>query len=291
MHEPARRSFRSLSPHGFHRVVYYEWGDAEARDVVVCVHGLTRTGRDFDDLGRALAPSFRVLCPDMPGRGESDWLADAHDYSAPTYLSALTALIARSGAERVLWVGTSMGGLHGMLMAAQPGTPVAALVVNDVGPVLDAEAIVRIKSYVGTDPRFDSFATLEQHVRQVSAGFGPLTDAQWRRISETAARRLPDGTWTFRYDPAIAVPFRELPDRPPDLWPVWDAIRCPTLLLRGANSDLLSRATAEEMTRRGPRARLVEFPQVGHAPMLMDSRQIDVVESFLDAHRAADADA
>src|SRR5512134_2251521 len=131
--EPARRTLQSLSPHGFHRVVYHEWGDPSARDVVVCVHGLTRSVRDFDDLGRALAPSFRVLCPDMPGRGESDWLADAHDYSPPTYIGTLTALIARSAAERVLWVGTSMGGLLGMMMAAQPKSPVAALVVNDVG--------------------------------------------------------------------------------------------------------------------------------------------------------------
>jgi pimeloyl-ACP methyl ester carboxylesterase len=289
MLEPARRSLLPLSPHGFHRVVYYEWGDSGARDVVVCVHALTRNGRDFDDLARALAASFRVLCPDMPGRGESEWLADPHDYGPATYLGTLTALIARSGAERVLWVGTSMGGLLGMLMAAQPRSPVSALVVNDVGPVLEPEAMARIAAYVGLDPRFDSFAELESHVRKVSAPFGPLTDAQWRRLSETTARRLSGGGYALRYDPAIAVPFREAVSERTDLWPVWDRIACPTLLLRGTASDLLSAATAAEMTRRGPKPRLVEFTGVGHAPMLMDSRQIDIVEGFLDANRAAPA--
>ena len=284
--EPARRTLHSLSAHGFHRVVYYDWGDPSARDVIVCVHGLTRGGRDFDHLARALAPSFRVLCPDMPGRGDSDWLADARDYGPPTYLATLTALIARSAAERVLWVGISMGGLLGMMMAAQPGSPVAALVVNDVGPHLEPEALIRIGTYLGLDPRFDTFADLEAHLRAVCAPFGPLTDAQWRHIAEHSARALPDGRLALRYDPGIAAPFREAAASPVDLWPVWDAITCPTLLLRGAQSDLLSHETALAMTRRGPRPRMVEFPGIGHAPMLMESRQIDVVESFLDLHRA-----
>jgi pimeloyl-ACP methyl ester carboxylesterase len=176
-----------------------------------------------------------------------------------------------------------------MLMAAQPRSPVSALVVNDVGPVLEPEAMARIAAYVGLDPRFDSFGELESHVRKVSAPFGPLTDAQWRRLSETTARRLSGGGYALRYDPAIAVPFREAVSERTDLWPVWDRITCPTLLLRGTASDLLSAATAAEMTRRGPKPRLVEFTGVGHAPMLMDSRQIDIVEGFLDANRAAPA--
>ncbi len=282
---PARGSLKSLSPHGFHRLVYHEWGPVRGADVVICVHGLTRNGRDFDELGRALEPRFRVLCPDMPGRGESDWLADPHDYVFATYLTALTALIARSGAERVLWVGTSMGGLLGMALAALPNSPIAALVVNDVGPVLEPMAMKRIAAYVGLDPKFDSLAALEAYVRRVAAPFGPLSDEQWRHIAETSARALPEGRYALRYDPAIAVPFREAANERIDLWPTWDAIRCPTLLIRGRDSDLLSHATAVEMTGRGPRARLIEFAGVGHAPMLMDGAQIAAVADFLEASR------
>jgi pimeloyl-ACP methyl ester carboxylesterase len=287
MTAPTERSLCALSPHGFFRMTYHEWGDPDAADVVVCVHGLTRTGRDFDELAATLAADFRVLCPDIPGRGRSDWLQDPHDYAFPTYVSALTALIARSGAERVLWVGTSMGGLLGITLAAQPRSPVAALVVNDVGPVIEAEALARIGAYVGLDPKFDSFAALEAYLRQVAAPFGPLTDAQWHHLAATACRELPDGRFALGYDPAIAVPFREAAKERTDLWPLWDAIRCPTLLVRGGDSDLLSADTAAEMTTRGPRPRLVVVPGVGHAPMLLDPAQIAPVAQFLRAHRAA----
>lgn len=276
---PRERSLKGLSPHGFHRVVWYEWGDPANARVVICAHGLTRTGRDFDVLGEALSRTHRVLAVDMPGRGRSEWLAVKTDYAFPTYLSTLTALIAASGAERVDWVGTSMGGLLGMVMAAQPGTPVTRLVINDVGPTIEKEALARIGSYVGFDPTFESEAAFAAYVRSISP-FGPLSDAQWHHLTATIGTRRPDGRHGFVYDPGIAVPFRETA-APPDLWPVWDAIRCPTLLLRGAQSDLLSAETARAMTERGPKPRLVEFEGVGHAPMLLVPDQVEAVVTFL----------
>jgi pimeloyl-ACP methyl ester carboxylesterase len=280
---PREHHFRSLSPHGFHRVAYREWGDPDNARVVVCVHGLTRNGRDFDTLASALADRFRILCPDMPGRGDSEWLRDPNDYVFPTYLTALTAMLAHAHADRAAWVGTSMGGLLGIVIAAQPETPVERLIVNDVGPVLEAGALARIGGYVGLDPIFDSFGALEAHVRAVSAPFGPLSDAQWNELSGTTARQLPDGRWKLKYDPGIAVPVRAAPSGGSDLWQQWDAIRCPTLLLRGAESDLLSSATAAAMQVRGPRPQLIEFAGIGHAPMLLSTEQIAPVVGFLDA--------
>jgi pimeloyl-ACP methyl ester carboxylesterase len=280
---PREHHFRSLSLHGFHRVVYREWGDPDNARVVVCVHGLTRNGRDFDTLAAALADRFRIICPDMPGRGDSEWLRDPNDYAFPTYLTALTAMLAHAHADQVAWVGTSMGGLLGIVLAAQPETPIARLVVNDVGPLIEATALARIAGYVGLDPTFDSFQALEAHVRAVSAPFGPLSDAQWEELSRTTARQLSDGSWRLKYDPGIAAPFRASGSPPSDLWPLWDAIRCPTLVLRGAQSDLLSSATAAAMRSRGPRPDLIEFAGIGHAPMLLSPEQITPLVSFLDA--------
>ena len=277
---PRRGRFRSLSAHGFHHVNYWDWGDPANPRVVVCVHGLARNGRDFDALGAALAATHRVLAIDMPGRGCSEWLADPNDYVLPTYLTTLTALIARSGAERVDWVGTSMGGLLGMAMAAQAKTPVAKLVVNDVGPLIEPAALERIGSYVGLDPTFATYAEIEQYIRAVSAPFGNLTDAQWRHLTVTNVRQRPDGRWGLAYDPGIAVPFRAAP-APADLWGVWAAIRCPTLVLRGEQSDVLSAATAARMAESGADATLHEFRGVGHAPMLLDPEQIEPVVRFL----------
>ena len=279
---PRRCEFRSLSPHGFHRVVYYEWGEADNARVVVCVHGVGRNGRDFDVLGEALATTHRVLAIDMPGRGESDWLADPNDYTFPTYLTALVALLARSRAASVDWIGTSMGGLLGIVVAAQPKSPVTRLVVNDVGPVIEPVALERIRSYFGLDPTFATYGEIEQYIRTVSAPFGRLTDAQWEHITRTNVRQRDDGRWRLAYDPGIAVPFRASA-APRDLWGVWDAIRCPVLVLRGARSDLLSPVTAAQMAARGPRPAVVEFADVGHAPMLLSSEQIDPVARFLRA--------
>ena len=283
MFGPRRRAFRSLSAHGFHEVVYREWGHPESPRVVVCVHGLTRNGRDFDTLATALADRFRLLCPDMPGRGESAWLPDANDYVVPTYLTALTAMLAHAHVERVAWVGTSMGGLLGMVLAAQKASPVARLVVNDIGPVIEPAALARIAGYVGLNPTFESFAALEAHIREVSAPFGPLTDAQWSDLARTTSRQTADGRWQLNYDPGIAVPFRSAAAAGGDLWAVWDAIRCPTLVLRGAESDLLSKDSADAMHGRGPKPQVIEFKGIGHAPMLLSMDQIEPVARFLEA--------
>lgn len=280
-----RREFhlQSLSPHGFHRVVYYDWGDIANSRVVVCVHGVGRNGRDFDALAEALSPTHRVIAVDMPGRGKSDWLADPNDYIFPTYLTTLTALLARSGAETVGWVGTSMGGLLGMTIAAQPGNPISRLVVNDVGPAIEPAALERIRGYFGLDPTFASYDEISQYIRTVSAPFGPLTDAQWDHLTRTNVRERPDGRWGLAYDPGIAVPFRTSAAAPPNLWGLWDAIRCPTLVLRGAQSDLLSAATAAQMAARGPKPAVIEFEGIGHAPALLSADQIDPVVRFLRA--------
>jgi pimeloyl-ACP methyl ester carboxylesterase len=277
---PRTGHFRGLCAHGFHRVAFCEWGAQDNPAVVICVHAIGRNGRDFDVLAESLSTTHRVVAVDMPGRGASDWLVDPMDYVVPTYLGTLTALIAASGAEQVSWVGTSMGGLLGIIAAAQPNTPVARLVVNDVGPVVEPGALARIGQYFGSDPDFATFDELEAYVRKVSAPFGPLTDAQWEHVARTNARQRPDGRWGQGYDPRIAVPFRAQP-APPDLWPLWDAIRCPTLVLRGGESDLLSAATAGEMSRRGPRPQVIEFAGVGHAPALLDPGQVDAVARFL----------
>ena len=266
--------------HGFVRMRYVEWGALGNDRVVVCVHGLTRNGRDFDALARALH-DFRVICPDMPGRGRSDWLRDPNDYNFVTYVGALTALVARAGVAKVSWVGTSMGGLLGIVMAGQPESPVSRLVVNDVGPYIEPAAIERLKSYVGADPTFDTHEALEQYIRQISSTFGPLTDGQWRHLAETTARQLDDGRFGLRYDPGIAVPFRTAVDQSPALWAMWDRIACPTLLIRGAESDLLSQATAASMMSRGPKPELIEYAGIGHAPMFLDDDQIEPVARFL----------
>ena len=274
-----------LDPSGFHRVHYTEWGDAGNPRIVICVHGLTRNARDFDALAQALIPDFRVVCMDVVGRGESDWLPDKRHYSYQQYLNDTTTLIARvtAGVEspQIDWIGTSMGGILGMLIASLPQQPLRRLVVNDVSALIPKAALARIATYVGVDPRFGSFAELEGFVRKVSSPFGPLTDEQWHHLALHGAKQHADGSWGLRYDPGIAVPFREAANGDVDLWRHWDAVSCPTLLLRGTASDLLTREAALEMTRRGPRPRLVEFTGIGHAPMLMAADQIDTVRAFL----------
>jgi pimeloyl-ACP methyl ester carboxylesterase len=274
------RHLSCLSLHGFHRVNYYEWGDPANSNVVICVHGLTRNGRDFDELAQALSSQYRVLCPDIPGRGKSEWLTHKEDYAYPVYCADMAALIARSGAQTIDWVGTSMGGLIGMLLAAQTNSPIRKLVMNDVGPFVPKASLERLSTYVGKTVSYASFEDLEQYIRAISATFGPLTDAQWRHLTQTSALRKDDGSWGTNYDPAIGLPFKgEIVDVA--LWPFWDQVRAPTLLLRGKDSDLLLAETAREMTTRGPKATLVEFPGIGHAPMLMEQSQIAVIREFL----------
>ncbi len=280
--EPRRRSVQCASPKGLHRVAYREWGDPRNRDVLVCVHGLTRSSRDFDDLARALCGQFRVVCPDIAGRGDSDRLPDPMLYGWPQYVSDMVTLIARLDVETVNWLGTSMGGFIGMALASQSGSPVAKLVLNDAGPVVSRASLERIGAYVGQAPAFQTIEQAEQYVRAISAPFGPHSDLQWRFLTETWLRKIEDGTWRPHYDPRIAEPFRAaLPEKDLELWPVYDAVHCPTLLLRGEHSDVLRRDTAQQMAARGPKAKVVEIPGVGHAPTLMHPDQIAIVRDFL----------
>jgi pimeloyl-ACP methyl ester carboxylesterase len=272
--------FLGLSPAGFHRVAYTEWGDPASSRVVICCHGLTRNGRDFDVLAADLAHDCRVVCPDMVGRGLSDWLRDPLHYGYPQYCADMNALMAHIGADEVLWVGTSMGGLIGMTLAAQAGTPIRRLVINDVGPFVPKAALQRIADYVGLDNRFSTLAAVETHLRKVLAPFGPLTDAQWQHLVTHGHRRRADGTFGLAYDPAIANNVR-LGVQDWDLWPLWDRISCPTLVIRGAQSDLLLPETAIDMTRRGPRAELVTWDGMGHAPALMEPEQIAAIRAWL----------
>ncbi len=279
---PREKRVQCASPAGLHRVAYLEWGDADNPEVVICVHGLTRCARDFDNLARVLSARYRVVCPDIAGRGDSDWLADPMLYVIPQYVSDMVTLVARLDVEQVHWVGTSMGGLIGMALAAQKNSPVAKLVLNDAGPVVARAALERIGQYLGQAPNFPSVEAAEQLIRAISAPFGPHTDAEWRFLTEVVLRKNADGSWRLHYDPRIAEPYRKnLPEKDLELWELWDAVSCPTLVIRGAQSDLLSRETAQAMTRRGPKAKVVELAGVGHAPTLLHADQIAIVREFL----------
>ena len=278
-------SYSGLGPNGFHRLHYYEWGDADNPRVVLCVHGLTRNGRDFDALAHALADVENIDTDKVIIRCSGVLLTlsragDKVHYGYAQYCADMNALIARSGAGTVDWVGTSMGGIIGMLMASHNGAPIERMVINDVGPFIPKAALERIKQYVGNDVSFDSLDDAEKYVRCVSAGFGPLSDEQWRHLAETSVRAGDDGTLKLIYDPSLAHSFSG-PINDVDMWGIWDNVSCPTLLIRGGNSDLLLSETAEEMTRRGPCAQMVEFEGIGHAPMLMSDDQIAAVRDFL----------
>jgi pimeloyl-ACP methyl ester carboxylesterase len=274
-------TFAGLGPHGFHRVHYTEWGAADNPHVVVCVHGLTRNARDFDFLAQRLSARCRVICPDVAGRGFSERLTHPDDYGYPLYLADMAALIARTGADRVDWVGTSMGGLIGMLLAVQPGSPLRRLVMNDVGPLVPKAALERLAGYVGQDPRFDTLEAVERYLREIFAPFGPLTDEQWQHLAQHGALRLDNGRYALAYDPAIGNAFKA-PLQDVNLWPVWKALRLPVLVMRGAESDLLLAQTAKEMVESAPSgSKLIEFAGIGHAPALMADDQIAAVEDFL----------
>jgi pimeloyl-ACP methyl ester carboxylesterase len=285
MVEPRLHHVQCLDTRGLHRMAYWEWGDAANPKLLVCVHGLTRQGRDFDTLARVLCPQYRVVCPDVVGRGESDWLTDPMGYQIAAYVADMVTMLARLNAETVHWVGTSLGGLIGMGMASLANSPVRRLVLNDIGPVVQAQALQRIGSYLGLPMHWETVDAAAAYMLSISKGFGPHTQQQWLELTRPMLHA--DGAG-FRphYDPNIAVPFRAATPEIAAagealLWRSYDAITCPTLLLRGIDSDLLNRETARAMTQRGPRAELREFEGVGHAPMLVVDNQVDAVKKFL----------
>ncbi len=262
---------------------YVEWGDPAAPRTVLCLHGLTRNARDFDFLAQALAGPARVLALDVAGRGRSGWLADPARYDVPTYIAQVMAFLDRLGQGAVELVGTSMGGIIGMGLAAFQPARVAKLVLNDIGGRVPVAALAGIAERLQEQPPvFADLAALEAHLRRVHAPFGPLTDAQWAHLARHSGRPVPGGL-ALHYDPAITAPFGEMATADLELWPLYDAITCPTLLLRGEESDLLPTEVAAEMAGRGPRARLVTFAGVGHAPALMAADQIAAVRDFLES--------
>lgn len=277
-----KNSVQCASPSGLHRMAYTEWGAPDNPRVLVCVHGLTRNARDFDRLAGALAQHYRVICPDVVGRGQSGHLKNPAFYSVPQYVADMVTLIARLNVQTVHWVGTSMGGLIGMALASMENTPIRKLLLNDVGPLITLESLQRIATYVGTDPTWATFDEALNFVKLVSTPFGLLTEADWMHLTEHSISQRSDGRWGFLYDPAIASPFKAtFADKDIDLWPVYELIKCPTLVMRGAESDLLKHETWLEMGERGPRAKLAEIQGVGHAPMFMTDEQISLARDFL----------
>ena len=281
-----RKTLQCLSPSGLHSISYKEWGAPDNARVLVCVHGLTRVADDFDALAADLCQHYRVICPDIVGRGHSGRLRNALHYQLPQYVSDMVSLLARAQADSVDWVGTSMGGLIGIGLAALEGNPIGKLVLNDVGPNLNPTALARIADYVGQDVRFDSYAEASKYIRAISASFGPHSEAQWDKLARDVLRQNSEGQWVRHYDLALAQAFAATTPEMVSagqamLWAAYDAIRSQTFVLRGAESDLLSAATAAEMTQRGPRAQLLELAGVGHAPTLVDPVQIAAVREFL----------
>jgi pimeloyl-ACP methyl ester carboxylesterase len=281
-----------------HRMAYWQWGDPANPRILVCVHGLSRQGRDFDTLARSLCDRYQVICPDVVGRGHSDWLGEPKGYQVFSYVSDMVTLMQQLRADLkapdvldIDWVGTSMGGLIGLGFSTLPaqvsGVKLRRFVLNDVGPKLNHEAMVRIGDYLGLPLRFATAQEAADYLLSISAGFGPHTPEQWLALSTPLLRPAPDGNGLiFHYDPAIAEPFKTITTDAAAsgevmLWQVFDALTCPVLLLRGQNSDLLDPATAQAMTQRGPKARLVEFEGVGHAPTLIAPDQVTVIKDFL----------
>jgi pimeloyl-ACP methyl ester carboxylesterase len=286
MSQPKIKSVQCLSPAGLHEMAYKEWGDPRNPNVLVCVHGVTRISDDFDHLALALCDYYRVICPDVVGRGGSDRLRDPKHYQLPQYVSDMVTLMARLDVEKAHWFGTSMGGLIGMGFASLPGNPIRKLVLNDIGPTLNFAAISRISEYIGQEVRFATFEEAEHYIRSISVGFGPHTDEEWHKIATDVLRQDQQGQWIRHYDLNLAVPFKastaeSTRHAETALWAAYDAISCPTLLVRGAKSDLLTHEVAQEMTRRGPKARLVELEGVGHAPTFMRANQIAIAKDFL----------
>jgi len=290
MFEAKIKSVQCLSLAGLHRMSYKEWGDESNPNVLLCVHGVTRVGDDFDNMARALANDYRVICPDIVGRGRSGWLKNPQLYRIPQYVSDIVTLLARvlpaGEPSTVDWFGTSMGGLIGLGLASLPDNPVRKLILNDIGPVLAPVALQRIGDYIGQDLRFDTFDEAAKFIRDVSLTFGQHTEAEWHKLASDVLRQDKDGKWIRHYDMGLALPFRSATPESAAadeamLWAAYDAIRCPTLLVRGAESDLLTAETAALMAQRGPKPTLVEIPNVGHAPTFIHDDQIAIVKQFL----------
>lgn len=282
------KTVQCLSPAGLHNMAYKEWGDPKNPEVLLCVHGVTRVSDDFDALAAVMSDRYRVICPDVVGRGRSSWLANPQFYQLPQYVSDMVTLIARLDVAQVDWFGTSMGGLIGMGVAALKANPVRKMLVNDIGPTINYAALMRIAEYMGKEVRFPTFEAGVNYIRAIAAPFGPHSDEQWQKLAGDVLREQKDGQWIRHYDPALAQAFSSFTEESAAqseaaLWAIYDAIHCPVLLVRGSESDLLSRETADLMTKRGPRAAITELAGIGHAPTFIHPEQIALARDFFIA--------
>ena len=280
--KPDRRgSVRCISRHGFHDVAYRDWGAIDAKDRALCVHGLTRNARDFDVFAARLAATHRVVCPDLAGRGDSDWLSDKSDYHLLQYNMDMTVLAAKTGLDGFDWIGTSLGGLMGIALAGIPNSPIRRLVVNDVAPEIPFPALRRITSYTGSTSIYRDLGAVERHLRETLAPFGPMTDADWARMARTSALKA-EGGYIMHHDPGILQNFnRYAIFMHFSLWRYWERITCPVLILRGTESDFLTEGLLARMLDRLPTADVIEFRGVGHTPTLNAPGQIDPVLEWL----------
>ena len=275
-------SVLAINSQGFHRMVYREWGNQQNERVLVCVHGLARNSRDFDDIAKALSRDYRVICPDVVGRGESDWLPDPSGYSMPQYLADMTTLLARLNIEKVDWLGTSMGGIIGMLMAAMPNTPIRKLILNDIGAFVSQSSLERIGKYL-VPKRFETLEAAQVFMKATYPGLQKLTETQWQHITQHGFRQDEQG-WTQHYDPAIGDITRAAAGQSVDLWDSWRNITCPQLLIWGEESDVLSRETVEQMQQENETMSLYSLPEVPHVPSLMEAEHIQTVTHWLRSH-------
>ncbi len=278
-----KKYYLGVSEQGFHRLAYREWGKAGKKPTLICVHGVTRLAQDFDVLAKRLAKHYHVVCPDVAGRGDSDWLTNYRYYNFTQYCSDITALIARLNVDKVHFFGTSMGGIIGIILASLPNSPIRSLIVNDVGPEMVMSEIRRIGTYIGRAPNFHSRAEAEDFVRKTYSSFGNLTDKQWENMAGYSVRDTSEGL-RVHYDPNIGKAFRSnYAFYTFTLWSYWEKISCPTMTLRGKESTFLTPSVAERMGEKGPNNILVEVEGAGHPPALLSTFEYTAIKNFLDS--------
>lgn len=281
--EPALHKVLGYGPDGYHEIAYAEWGNPDPQQTVICVHGLTRNARDFDKLARRLAENNHVLCPDVVGRGNSDWLADHSHYTLDQFAADQRQVIARSGANTVDWIGTSMGGLIGIVLASEKRSPLRRLVINDIGPFIPVAAVRRIKDYLGVDPEFSSLDEAEAYLRQIYAQTIPMTDEDWTHYTRHGLRVDDQGKYRLHSDPKIGETIKRYwAFMHVNLWSRWDRIECPVLVIRGEKSDFLTESIAQRMATTGPKAEVITIPDVGHHPSLQSQEQISMITDWFD---------
>ncbi len=281
----SKHYFNGLGFHGFHRINYLEWGSSDRtrrKETIVCVHGVTRNARDFDFFAQKMCDRYRVICPDMVGRGESDHLASTEGYDYLQYNADMNALLARVNETEVDWVGTSMGGIIGMVLASFPHSPIRRLILNDIGPEIKRDAIVSIGQYIGRSPEFPTIKKAEEYLREIYIDFAPMSDEDWKHMTKYATRRTKTGMFRLKMDPKIGDAFRnQISMFDVDMWETWEKISCPVLVLRGKDSKFFSSETAQKMLTCGPETTLVEFEDTGHTPTLRDDEQVGVIDRWL----------